>query len=101
MELFKSLETRILNNNLKKIKPEKQMKEKEVRYSRRKEFDKKIINDFEVGCLTNSRNSFKSYAIENGFNEDDLISLSENDADLKIRDAAIKALKNNYSNGTN
>jgi HEAT repeat protein len=33
--------------------------------------------------------------------EDDLISLSENDADLKIRDAAIKALKNNYSNGTN
>jgi len=33
--------------------------------------------------------------------EDDLISLSKNDADLKIRDAAIKALKNNYSNGTN
>ena len=33
--------------------------------------------------------------------EDDLISLSKNDADLKIRDAAIKALENNYSNGTN
>ena len=33
--------------------------------------------------------------------EDDLISLSKNDADLKIRDAAIKALKNNYSKGTN
>ena len=33
--------------------------------------------------------------------EDDLISLSRNDADLKIRDAAIKALESNYSNGTN
>lgn len=33
--------------------------------------------------------------------EDDLISLSKNDADLRIRDAAIKALENNYSNGTN
>ena len=43
---FKSLETRILNNNLKKIRPEKQMKEKEIRYSRRKEFDKKTINNF-------------------------------------------------------
>ena len=44
-------------------------------YLNERGFDKKIINDFEVGCLTNSRNSFKSYAIENGFNEDDLISL--------------------------
>ena len=44
-------------------------------YLNERGFDKKIINDFEIGCLTNSRNSFKSYAIENGFNEDDLISL--------------------------
>tara|TARA_B100000965_G_scaffold271836_1_gene229943 strand:- start:84 stop:2015 length:1932 start_codon:yes stop_codon:yes gene_type:complete len=44
-------------------------------YLNERGFDKKIINDFEIGCLTNSRNSFKSYATENGFNEDDLISL--------------------------
>ena len=44
-------------------------------YLNERGFDKKIINEFEIGCLTNSRNSFKSYAIENGFNEDDLISL--------------------------
>ena len=33
--------------------------------------------------------------------EDNLISLSKNDKDLSIRDAAIKALEKNYSNGTN
>jgi len=32
--------------------------------------------------------------------EDNLISLSKNDRDLSIRDAAIKALEKNYSNGT-
>ena len=32
--------------------------------------------------------------------EDNLISLSKNDKDLSIRDAAIKALEKNYSNGT-
>jgi len=44
-------------------------------YLKERGFDKKIINDFEIGCLTTSRNSFKNYAIENGFKEDDLISL--------------------------
>jgi DNA primase len=44
-------------------------------YLNERGFDKKIINDFEIGCLTTSRNSFKNYAIENGFKEDDLISL--------------------------
>ena len=33
--------------------------------------------------------------------EDNLISLSKNDKDLSIRDAAIKALEKKYSNGTN
>ena len=33
--------------------------------------------------------------------EDNLISLSKNDKDLSIRDAAIKALEKNYKNGTN
>ena len=33
--------------------------------------------------------------------EGNLISLSKNDKDLSIRDAAIKALEKNYSNGTN
>ena len=33
--------------------------------------------------------------------EDNLISLSKNDKDLSIRDAAIKALEKNYRNGTN
>ena len=33
--------------------------------------------------------------------EDNLISLSKNDIDLSIRDAAIKALEKKYSNGTN
>ena len=33
--------------------------------------------------------------------EDNLISLSKYDQDLSIRDAAIKALEKNYSNGTN
>ena len=33
--------------------------------------------------------------------EDNLISISKNDKDLSIRDAAIKALEKNYSNGTN
>ena len=33
--------------------------------------------------------------------EDNLISLSKNDKDLSIRDAAIKALDKNYRNGTN
>ena len=32
--------------------------------------------------------------------EHNLISLSKNDKDLSIRDAAIKALEKNYSNGT-
>tara|TARA_X000000368_G_C23054434_1_gene723151 strand:+ start:1921 stop:2718 length:798 start_codon:yes stop_codon:yes gene_type:complete len=43
---FKSLESRILNKTLKKIRPEKQMREKEIRYSRRKEFDVSSINKF-------------------------------------------------------
>ena len=38
-------------------------------------FDKQIIDDFEIGCLTNKRDSFKNYAIDNGYNLDDLISL--------------------------
>ncbi len=38
-------------------------------------FDKKIIDDFEIGCLTNKRDSFKNYAIDNGYNLDDLVSL--------------------------
>jgi hypothetical protein len=33
--------------------------------------------------------------------EDNLISISKNDKDLSIRNAAIKALEKNYSNGTN
>ena len=33
--------------------------------------------------------------------EANLISLSKNDKDLSIRDAAIKALEKNYRNGTN
>ena len=32
--------------------------------------------------------------------EDNLISLSKNDKDLSIRDAAIKALEKKYINGT-
>ena len=43
---FKSLEARILNNSLKKIKPEKQIRNKEIRYSIRKQFNEKIINNF-------------------------------------------------------
>ena len=49
-------------------------------------FDSKIIDHFDVGCLTSSRESFKNYAIENGYNIDDLISLglvsSKNENDI-------------------
>ena len=41
-----------------------------------------------------------SILFDKGF-EDNLISLSKNDKDLSIRDAAIKALEKKYSNGTN
>ncbi len=46
-----------------------------LNYLNERGFDKKIIDDFEIGCLTNTRDSFKNYAIENGYNLDDLISL--------------------------
>ncbi len=43
---FKSLKEKIENNSLKKIKPQNQSSAGEIRYSRRKEFDGKIINEF-------------------------------------------------------
>ncbi len=38
-------------------------------------FDKKIIDDFDIGCLTNSRDSFRNHALKNGHNQDDLVTL--------------------------
>ena len=38
-------------------------------------FDKKIIDDFDIGCLTNSRDSFRIHASNNGYGLDDLVTL--------------------------
>jgi len=38
-------------------------------------FDKKIIDDFDIGCLTNSRDSFRIHASNNGYSLDDLVTL--------------------------
>ena len=38
-------------------------------------FDKSIIEDFEIGCLTERRDSLKEFSVEKGYDIDDLVSL--------------------------
>ena len=38
-------------------------------------FDKSTIEDFEIGCLTEKRDSLKEFSVEKGYNIDDLVSL--------------------------
>ena len=38
-------------------------------------FDKSTIEDFEIGCLTEKRDSLKEFSVEKGYDIDDLVSL--------------------------
>ena len=38
-------------------------------------FDKNTIEDFEIGCLTEKRDSLKEFSVEKGYDIDDLVSL--------------------------
>ena len=38
-------------------------------------FDKSTIEDFEIGCLTERRDSLKEFSVEKGYDIDDLVSL--------------------------
>ena len=38
-------------------------------------FNKSTIEDFEIGCLTEKRDSLKEYSVEKGYDIDDLVSL--------------------------
>ena len=38
-------------------------------------FNKSIIEDFEIGCLTEKRDSLKEFSVEKGYDIDDLVSL--------------------------
>ena len=38
-------------------------------------FDKSTIEDFEIGCLTENRDSLKEFSVEKGYDIDDLVSL--------------------------
>ena len=38
-------------------------------------FDKSTIEDFEIGCLTEKRDSLKEFSLEKGYDIDDLVSL--------------------------